>query len=119
MPTVTVPGSALSRRLSEVVGVGLFAVALIWLVALASYDPGDPAWFFSTGATHDTPVNFAGRVGAFMPSVLAEISFLTNRQEAQLLKTPAYKDRIAEALHDAVMKYRRALKRQSALADRP
>jgi len=54
-----------------------------------------------------------------MPSVLAEISFLTNRQEAQLLKTPAYKDRIAEALHDAVMKYRRALKRQSALADRP
>ena len=71
MPTVTVPGSALSRRLSEVVGVGLFAVALIWLVALASYDPGDPAWFFSTGATHETPVNFAGRVGAFM----AELSF--------------------------------------------
>ena len=58
-------------------------------------------------------------IGAGMPSVLAEISFLTNRQEAQLLKTPAYKDRIAEALHDAVMKYRRALKRQSALADRP
>jgi len=71
VPTVTVPGSALSRRLSEVVGVGLFAVALIWLVALASYDPGDPAWFFSTGATHDAPVNFAGRVGAFM----AELSF--------------------------------------------
>ena len=62
---------------------------------------------------------FVVLIGAGMPSVLAEISFLTNRQEAQLLKTPAYKDRIAEALHDAVMKYRRALKRQSALADRP
>ena len=30
----------------------------------------DPVWFFSTGA-HATPVNFAGRVGAF----LAELSF--------------------------------------------
>ncbi len=62
---------------------------------------------------------FVVLIGAGMPSVLAEISFLTNRQEAQLLKTPAYKDRIAEALHDAVLKYRRALKRQSTLADRP
>jgi S-DNA-T family DNA segregation ATPase FtsK/SpoIIIE len=56
--------------LSEVVGVGLFAVSLIWLVALASYDAGDPVWFFSIG-THAAPVNFAGRVGAF----LAELSF--------------------------------------------
>jgi S-DNA-T family DNA segregation ATPase FtsK/SpoIIIE len=63
-------GSALSRRLSEVVGVALFAAALIWLVALATYDASDPAWFFSTG-TNDVPANFAGRVGAF----LAELSF--------------------------------------------
>ncbi|MGE0461935.1 MAG: DNA translocase FtsK [Vicinamibacterales bacterium] len=70
MPSVTASGSALSRRVSEVVGVGLFAAALIWLVALASYDTSDPAWFFSTG-DHEAPVNFAGRVGAF----LAELSF--------------------------------------------
>ena len=70
MPTVGGPGSALSRRLSEVVGVGLFAVSLIWLVSLASYDAGNPAWFFSTG-TNDAPANFAGRVGAF----IAELSF--------------------------------------------
>jgi DNA segregation ATPase FtsK/SpoIIIE, S-DNA-T family len=63
-------GSALSRRVSEVVGVALFAAALIWLVALATYDPNDPAWFFSTG-TNDIPANFAGRIGAF----LAELSF--------------------------------------------
>lgn len=62
--------SALSRRVSEVVGVALFAAALIWLIALATYDPNDPAWFFSTG-THDIPANFAGRVGAF----LSELSY--------------------------------------------
>jgi len=62
--------SALSRRLSEVVGVALFALSLIWLIALASYSPADPVWFFNTGS--DTaPTNFAGRVGAF----LAELSF--------------------------------------------
>jgi len=59
-----------SRRASEVVGVALFAAALIWIVSLASYDPTDAAWFFSTGS-HSAPVNFAGRVGAF----LAEFSF--------------------------------------------
>src|SRR5262249_22467174 len=48
----------------------LFAAALIWIIALASYNPADPAWFFSTGA-HAVPANFAGRVGAF----LAELSF--------------------------------------------
>jgi S-DNA-T family DNA segregation ATPase FtsK/SpoIIIE len=62
--------SSVSRRLSEFVGVALFAAALIWVIALASYEPTDPAWFFSTGL-HSTPVNFAGRVGAF----LAELSF--------------------------------------------
>jgi len=67
---VAASGSALSRRLSEVVGVALFATALIWLVALATYDTNDPVWFFSTG-THDVPANFAGRVGAF----LSELSY--------------------------------------------
>jgi S-DNA-T family DNA segregation ATPase FtsK/SpoIIIE len=62
--------SSISRRVSEVVGVALFAAALIWLIALATYDPSDPAWFFSTG-THDVPANFAGRVGAF----LSELSY--------------------------------------------
>ena len=70
MPAVAASGSALSRRVSEVVGVGLFAVALIWLVALASYDANDPAWFFSAGGG-TAPANFAGRVGAFV----AELSF--------------------------------------------
>ena len=62
--------STVSRRVSEFVGVALFAAALIWIISLASYEPSDPVWFFSAGA-HATPVNFAGRVGAF----LAELSF--------------------------------------------
>jgi S-DNA-T family DNA segregation ATPase FtsK/SpoIIIE len=56
--------------LSEFVGVALFALALLWVIALASYSAADPVWFFNTGL--DTaPANFAGRVGAFM----AELSY--------------------------------------------
>jgi hypothetical protein len=62
--------SPVSRRVSEIAGVGLFALSLIWLIALASYDPNDAAWFFATG-TNDVPSNFIGPVGAF----LAELSF--------------------------------------------
>jgi S-DNA-T family DNA segregation ATPase FtsK/SpoIIIE len=54
----------------ECVGVALFAAALIWLIALGTYDAGDPVWFFTTGINRN-PVNFVGQVGAF----LAEVSF--------------------------------------------
>ena len=64
------PGSALSRRVSEFLGVVLFATALFWLIALATYDPADPVWFFNTGG-QEPAANFAGRVGAF----LAELSY--------------------------------------------
>jgi N-acetylmuramoyl-L-alanine amidase len=60
---------------------------------------------------------FVVLIGANMPSILAEISFLSNRQENQLLRSAAYKDRIAEALHAAVMRYRRALKGQGKIAE--
>ncbi len=53
---------------------------------------------------------FVVLIGAAMPSVLAEISFITNKQELQLLKTAAYKDKIAQALYTAVLRYRRSLK---------
>jgi N-acetylmuramoyl-L-alanine amidase len=55
-------------------------------------------------------------VGATMPSVLAEISFMTNRQEGTLLKTPGYRQQIAEALFDGVMKYQRSLKAEPPVA---
>jgi N-acetylmuramoyl-L-alanine amidase len=53
---------------------------------------------------------FVVLIGAQMPSVLAEVSFLTNRTEGQLLGTSRYRDRIAEALAEAVLRYRRSLK---------
>ena len=60
---------------------------------------------------------FVVLIGARMPSVLAEISFVTNKAEAQRLKTEAYKQRLAESLYDAVMRYRRALKQTGTAAD--
>ena len=59
---------------------------------------------------------FVVLIGAGMPSVLAEVSFLTNKQELALLKSAAYKQRIAEALHAAVMRYKRSLKGQPVAA---
>jgi len=72
--------STVSRRVSEFVGVALFAAALIWIISLASYEPTDPVWFFSTGS-HAAPANFAGRVGAF----LAELSFQVSGYAAYLI----------------------------------
>jgi N-acetylmuramoyl-L-alanine amidase len=53
---------------------------------------------------------FVVLIGAQMPSVLAEIAFITNKQELQLLKTSGYKDKIAQALYAAVLRYRKSLK---------
>ena len=39
--------SVRSRRVSEFTGVVLFAVMSLWLVALMSYTPTDPTWFFN------------------------------------------------------------------------
>jgi N-acetylmuramoyl-L-alanine amidase len=54
---------------------------------------------------------FVVLVGASMPSVLVEVSFLTNKQEGRLLGTGSYRQRIAEALLDGVRRYLRTLKR--------
>lgn len=54
---------------------------------------------------------FVVLLGAEMPSVLAEIAFVTNRSDATLLKQPAYRQRIAQALRDAVLRYQSSLKK--------
>jgi N-acetylmuramoyl-L-alanine amidase len=59
---------------------------------------------------------FVVLIGAAMPSVLAEISFVTNPQEARLLKGTAYRQRIAEALFNAIRKYQTSLKNGTAVA---
>lgn len=44
-------------------------------------------------------------VGAEMPGVLAEVSFLSNDEEAALLSTETYRDRISEALFESIVAY--------------
>ncbi len=48
---------------------------------------------------------FVVLIGANMPSILAEISFLTNPDTAAELRTPAYRERIAESLYRGVAQY--------------
>jgi N-acetylmuramoyl-L-alanine amidase len=59
---------------------------------------------------------FVVLIGATMPSVLAEISFVTNRQEGMLLKMSSYRQQIAEALLTGIMKYQKALKAAQTVA---
>jgi N-acetylmuramoyl-L-alanine amidase len=40
-----------------------------------------------------------------MPSILAEISFLTNPDDARELRQPKYRQRIAESLYRGVSRY--------------
>ena len=44
-------------------------------------------------------------IGAQMPSILVEVSFISNKMESQRLASPAYRQKIAEGLADGVQKY--------------
>jgi N-acetylmuramoyl-L-alanine amidase len=56
-------------------------------------------------------------LGASMPSVLAEISFITNKQDAAMLKTEKHRQRIAEALYAGVLRYQESLKTGPQIAE--
>lgn len=58
--------------------------------------------------THDRGVKkapFVVLIGAHMPSILAEISFLSNPTDERLLKTARYRERIAVGLFDGIRQY--------------
>jgi N-acetylmuramoyl-L-alanine amidase len=44
-------------------------------------------------------------IGANMPSILAEISFVSNPGDEHRLRTPEYRQRIAESLYRGISKY--------------
>ena len=48
---------------------------------------------------------FVVLIGANMPSILAEIGFLSNPREEALLKKPDYREKLAEALYRGVSRY--------------
>ncbi len=52
---------------------------------------------------------FVVLIGANMPSILAEISFMTNPDDADELSRPAYRERVAESLYTGVARYAGAI----------
>jgi N-acetylmuramoyl-L-alanine amidase len=54
---------------------------------------------------------FVVLIGADMPSVLAEIGYLSNPRDEQLLRTSDHKDKIAEALYRGIASYAESLSR--------
>jgi N-acetylmuramoyl-L-alanine amidase len=55
-------------------------------------------------------------IGANMPSVLAEIGFMSNPREEALLKRPDYRQKLAEALYKGMEKYTESLSHFQAAA---
>jgi len=75
-------------------------------------------WNKLSGVTRNRGVKkapFVVLIGANMPSVLAEIGFISNPHDESLLKTPEQRQRIAEALYRGVSAYAATLSR----LDRP
>jgi N-acetylmuramoyl-L-alanine amidase len=52
---------------------------------------------------------FVVLIGANMPSILAEISFVTNPRDAEQLQQPEYRERVAESLYRGVARYQGGL----------
>ncbi len=52
---------------------------------------------------------FVVLIGANMPSILAEISFVTNPRDASQLLEPEYRERVAESLYKGVARYEAGL----------
>ncbi len=52
---------------------------------------------------------FVVLIGADMPSILTEISFLSNASDEQLLKKPEHRQRVAEGLYQGVAEYLQSL----------
>jgi N-acetylmuramoyl-L-alanine amidase len=48
-------------------------------------------------------------IGGEMPSVLVEISHLSNTQEAERLKSPAYRKQVAQGIYEGILEYMRSL----------
>jgi N-acetylmuramoyl-L-alanine amidase len=66
----------------------------------------------ASGAQRDRGIKkapFVVLIGANMPSVLAEISFLTNPKDEHLLRRPDYREKIAEALYEGILDYLKTL----------
>jgi N-acetylmuramoyl-L-alanine amidase len=66
----------------------------------------------SNAAAHNRGVKrapFVVLIGASMPSVLAEIGFLSNARDENNLSKPEYRQKVAEALYKGLAQYSQSL----------
>src|SRR5579863_3711879 len=70
--------SGLWRRMSELFGVALLAAAVLLVLAMVSYDHGDPSWNHAVDAVQRNILGFAG-------ASLADLLFQTLGAAAYLL----------------------------------
>ncbi|HEV2620283.1 MAG TPA: N-acetylmuramoyl-L-alanine amidase [Acidobacteriaceae bacterium] len=61
---------------------------------------------------------FVVLIGANMPSILAEISFVTNPKDAEQLQHPEYRERVAESIYKGVARYEGGLSGMRPPAER-
>ncbi len=61
--------------------------------------------------------NLAVLYDTYMPSVLIEIGFLTNKAEEKFLHTPLGQSKIAEAIYKAIKTYKKRLEKNSIVVD--
>jgi N-acetylmuramoyl-L-alanine amidase len=59
---------------------------------------------------------FVVLIGAAMPSVLSEIAFVTNAEDVKQLRGNAARQRIAEALFNAIRRYQTSLRADGKIA---
>ncbi|MDE3179250.1 MAG: N-acetylmuramoyl-L-alanine amidase [Acidobacteriota bacterium] len=68
---------------------------------------------------------FVVLIGASMPSILAEISFLSNPHDERLLRKASFREKIAVGLYDGIARYARSLgavrvaEREPSLSNQP
>jgi N-acetylmuramoyl-L-alanine amidase len=76
----------------------------------------------ATGKSRDRGIRkapFVVLIGASMPSVLAEIGFVSNTHDEAIMKHPEYRQRIAEALYKGIANYAGTLSHFQVAQSRP
>ncbi|MDQ7065308.1 MAG: N-acetylmuramoyl-L-alanine amidase [candidate division KSB1 bacterium] len=51
-------------------------------------------------------------IGASMPNILIEVAFISNRKEERLLKSPTFQKKIAEAICESILKFKRKYEKE-------
>jgi len=86
-----------------------------YLAELVTYAMGEKLNIPNRGANQNI---FYVLVGAFMPSILVETAFLSNRQEERFLRSRSGQQKIAEALFDGILRYKQHFEKRLGYSGR-